>query len=379
MKNKLLSSTALIAGSIAVLSDSGFAQTSGSSGGGGSLLWVFFVGMIVALAVGAVIAWRKKQKDENAAGLVVGRSGLGRKAADDPVSVRENGRGRKNGSAASHEEMGNPSLVGIDIDDVKEKMDRIRFQRLPINRIEALKSPKPVSALPDSDEEELLRAIEESDVEFVEDEDAREAALDVLAGYRTQNSVEAISQVAIYDLSSSLRSKAVGILADIDHESVFESVILSCADPTREVRAAGAKALFKLSFNRNDAWLRLAECSDQYRVTQAAKAAIEADFVGRSLERLVHKDVSYAGEALALLALLIRAGETDELYDYLLLGEKHDVKLALLRVFKIVGDESMINKLGPLVESEALTGDVLEEARSLVAGREEPVTAGAEE
>lgn len=336
-------------------------------------MWVFLVGMIVALAVGGLIAWRMNQKELTATTAGVKEIGFG----PDKSPAGEGGAGNKadrRRASRSHDSgSANPSLHGIDIDDVKEKMEKIRFERLPINRIDALKSPRTFSALPAGDDEELLRAIEDSDVEFVEDEEVRDAALDVLAGFRTRNSVDAIAQMAIYDLSSTLRSKAVGILADIDHESVFESVILSCADPTREVRAAGAKALFKLSFNRTDAWLRLAECGESYRVSQAAKAAIEADFVGRSLERLVHKDVSYAGEALALLALLIKAGETDELLDYLLLGDKKDVKLALLRVFRIVGDEAAIEKLRMLVDSESLTDDILAEASVVVGSKEEAV------
>ncbi|MCO6511626.1 MAG: hypothetical protein J5I65_12625 [Aridibacter famidurans] len=373
MKKTFLSSAVSISATALIVSPGVFAQSSANSGGGGSLLWVFLVGMIVALAVGGVIAWRMNQKElaSTTAGIKDHGFGPDKKTPGSGGVVQRSER--KRGSRSSDSATSNPSLHGIDIDDVKDKMEKIRFQRLPINRIDSLKTPRAFSALPAGDEEELLKAIEESDVEFVESEEVRDAALDVLAGFRTRNSVDAIAQMAIYDLSSTLRSKAVGILADIDHESVFESVILSCADPTREVRAAGAKALFKLSFNRADAWLRLAESADSYRVSQAAKAAIEADFVGRSLERLVHKDVSYAGEALALLALLIRAGETDELLDYLLLGDKKDVKLALLRVFKIVGDEASIEKLRALVDSESLVDDVLAEASVVVGTREEAV------
>ncbi len=74
----------------------------------------------------------------------------------------------------------------------------------------------------------------------------------------------------MYDISSNLRSKAVSVLADFDHESVFETVLLCCADPTREVRAAAARALFNLSFERSDSWARIAQCDDEFRMVQAA-------------------------------------------------------------------------------------------------------------
>ncbi len=243
------------------------------------------------------------------------------------------------------------ALHGIDIDEVREKMEKIKFARLPINRFEKLDPPKPFEALPNSDEEELLSAIDYSDVEFVEDEGAREIALESIARFKARNAVDALAQMALYDLSSNLRCKAVMALADINHPSVFEPVMLSCADPTREVRASGARALFKLSFKRADSWLRLTDCADEYRVSQIAKAAIEADFVGRSLERLVHTDANQAYEALALLAVLIKAGETDDIFDCLVSGENKNVRLAILRVFTLVADDRVLERLHELVES----------------------------
>ncbi|REJ78208.1 MAG: hypothetical protein DWQ47_01730 [Acidobacteria bacterium] len=369
---KILNSpkSAILAGTVLILASETLAQGADSSSGG-SLLWVFLVGLIVALAIGAVVTWKFNQKDAERENQ--GQSGDKESASSNPGERASDSSPSRRGSSKQAEEArmneslngANPSLQGIDLDDVKVKMEKIRFERLPINRIEELRSPRPFTALPPGEEEELLKALEESDVEFVEDEEVRDAALDVLAGSRTRNSVDAIAQMAIYDISATLRSKAVGILADIDHESVFESVILSCADPSREVRAAGAKALFKLSFNRTDAWLRLFECEDTYRISQAAKAAIEADFVGRSLERLVHKDVAYASEALALIALLIKAGETDELLDYLVRGEKRDVKLALLRVFRIVESEEVVGKLKEIAETGGISEEIIEEVRKL--------------
>lgn len=68
------------------------------------------------------------------------------------------------------------------------------------------------------------------------------------------------------DLSSNLASKAVATLTDFDHESVFEAILLACADPTREVRAAAARGLFRLNFDRADAWKRIIESNDEFRI-----------------------------------------------------------------------------------------------------------------
>lgn len=347
-----------------------------AAGGGSGLLWEFVVGIAVIIAFGGIVAWFYSRRETEPVVTLPKGKGIvyewkpehfGEKS--DPGSKAVDKSSKDAVSAGG--ESANPSLHGVDIEDIKDKMEKIRFERLPINALEGLNRPRQFTPLPTGDEERLLAAIDDSDVEFVESESARSLALDVLAGYRTSNAVDAIGNMAIYDLSSSLRAKAVGILADIDHESVFESVILSCADPSREVRAAGAKALFKLSFKRTDAWTRLAECGDVYRMSQAAKAAIEADFVDRSLERLVHEDGAYAEEALALLALMIRAGETEPLLEYMVNGEKKDIKLALLRVFRIVDCKTLKKRLGEILDSGEVPREIELETRAFVKSREE--------
>ena len=143
---------------------------------------------------------------------------------------------------------------------------------------------RPFMQLPISNDDALLSAIEQTQDEFEEDESVRELAVRILARFETKNSVESLSQVALYDLSSTLRSKAVGILSDFDHESVFETLLLACADPTREVRAAAARGLFRLSFDRSDCWMRIAESNDEFRMRHAARAAIAGDLVERSFD-----------------------------------------------------------------------------------------------
>lgn len=232
---------------------------------------------------------------------------------------------------------------------------------LPIFAIKRLELARPFDALPISDDEDLMSAVEQSYDESEEDEDVRDLAIRILAAFKKRNSVEALSQVALYDLSSNLRSKAVSVLAEFDHESVFETILVANADPTREVRAAAARGLTKLSFNRADAWTRIAETGEEGRITQAARAAIESGFVDMSFDRLVHADRKYAYEAFALMALLVRSGETEKIFGALENHRDMNVRKAVLHVIKITKDQRALDGLYALLEKNNLPIDFQEE------------------
>ena len=91
--------------------------------------------------------------------------------------------------------------------------------------------------------------------------------------------------------------------------------MLACADPTREVRAAAARGLFRLSFDRADAWKRIIDTKDDFRMSHAARAATESGIVAKSFDRLLHDEMKIAYEAFALVGLLIKAGETDQIFE----------------------------------------------------------------
>lgn len=345
------------------------APNSASTGSDSGTFWYFAIGVAAVIGAGAFVAIRMKMKEEAGARKRIPRNAIiydwkpDFSAEAGPAGAgfsRSETRSKKCNKKMTASEA---SLHGIDIDEVREKMERIKFERLPINRLEKLEPPKAFEALPESDADELLDAVEESDVEFTQNEETRERALETLSKHKVRNSVDALSQMALYDVSSNLRSKAVMALADFNHPSVFETVMLTCADPSREVRAAGARAMFKLNFKRADAWLRTADCGDQYRVSQVARAALEANFVGRSLERLVHSDVDYAYEALALIALLVKAGETDDIFDYLATGEDRNVRYAILCAFQIIGDSGVAPRLEEFVEADLLDEDLALQAK----------------
>jgi hypothetical protein len=239
--------------------------------------------------------------------------------------------------------------------EFKEKLQNLQFNQLPIFKIQKLELARPFAPLSISNDEALMSAIEQTHDEYEEDEEIRDLAVRILTRFKTRNSIEALTQVALYDLSSNLRSRAVSILADFDHESVFEAILLCCADPTREVRAAAARGLFRLSFDRADAWTRIAETGDEYRMRQAILAAKEADLVKRSYDRLVHPDQKIAYEAVTLLTLMIRAGETEDIFRAVENHTDSNVKLALLHVVGLAKEEETLTKLYGILEKSTVT------------------------
>ncbi|HLM00475.1 MAG TPA: HEAT repeat domain-containing protein [Pyrinomonadaceae bacterium] len=236
---------------------------------------------------------------------------------------------------------------------------------LPVFGFQKLKRARPFDALPISNDEALLSAIEQTHEEYEEDEEIRDLAVRILQAFKTRNAVEALSQVALYDLSSPLRSKAVSILGDFDHESVFEALLLASADPTREVRAAAARAFTRLSFDRADAWSRIMEMGmdtgEDGKMRHAARAAIAGGYVDRIYDRLIHRDPKHAYEAVALLALLIRAGETEVIFEKLKTCKDAELQRAILHVIKITDDQSVLNELYALLEEKYLSAELKKE------------------
>jgi hypothetical protein len=272
--------------------------------------------------------------------------------------------GPKRAEAAKHAETA--EQLSFDTRVFQEKMRMLQYSQLPINSFKELTPSKAFDPLPQSNDKALLNAIEQANEEFEEDEAIRELAVRVLAAFRTSNSVDALSQIALYDLSANVRSKSVTILTDFDHPSVFEAILLACADPTREVRAAAARGLFRLNFDRADAWKRLIETADEFRMSHAVRAAVEAGIVQKSLERLVHEDMKISYEAFALAALMIKAGETKEIFGAIRDHKDERVKFALLHVLKAIGDPRTEMPLADLLLANKFSADVTKRINDVI-------------
>lgn len=280
------------------------------------------------------------------------------------------GKAVKGGQAASAvSAAADPSYLDTRL--FQDKMRNLQYAQLPINSFNGLAPARDFVPLPLSNDEALLSAVEQINEEYEEDETVRELAVRILAAFKTSNAVDALYQVALYDLSSNLRSKAVSILTDFDHESVFEAIVLACADPTREVRAAAARGLFRLNFDRAGAWTRLIETGDNFRMSHAVRAAIESGIAQKSFDRLVHDDLKISYEAFCLVALMIRSGEDQEIFDAIRNHKDERVKFALLHVIKAIKDERSLTGLRGLYTEARCSADVLERVTDIIRSLEQ--------
>ncbi len=250
-------------------------------------------------------------------------------------------------------------------DVVKKYRNTQLFGLLPVSSFLSIRPPHQFSDLPYHDDVALLAAIDQVGDETEEEEEVRELAMRILAAFRTANSVTALSHTALYDISAHLRAKAVLVLSDFDHGSVFETLVIAGSDPSKEVRAAAARGLFKVTFDRADAWARIVGNQDDLRRNLAAKAAVEAGLVDRSFERLVHLDSRIAYEAFVLIMLLIKAQETDHIFMAMKESKDENVKLAIVHAINVAGDERAIERLAEFAMNEELSAEVRRRAEAV--------------
>ncbi len=190
-------------------------------------------------------------------------------------------------------------------------------------------SPSPLVPLPISKDEALLDAIKQIQP-FNASEEERESAISVLISFKSSNSVEALTQVAHYDESARLRIAALCGLGEFDHESVFEPVLLTCADPAREVRASAAKNYARLSVNRAEAYTRIVESKDSERLRLASMVCIDAGLAKHLLTRLSHLDRQQVNDAFAMVRLLAAAGQFNLITDAI--NNPQDIKAGLIMI-----------------------------------------------
>lgn len=312
--------------------------------------WTFYLGVIAIIGlIGLAVAMRRKAAD-------VVKSITGKKPGGITMTYRE---GPPKDIKRPRPPKPAPKPVVV-----KEG-----FAALPVSEFTRLQRANAFIQLPESHDPSLLEAIEQTNEDSEEEAQVRTQALKQLSTFKTSNSVSAIAQMALYDLSSKLRSDAVLQLAEFDHESVFETIVTCCADPTREVRASAARALFKLTFDRASAWARIIESGDVARMRHTARSAIEGDLVERSFDRLIHTDKKIAYEAFTLTALLVKAGETEPVYKALADHRVENVKLALLHVLQTIRADETFDGLSDLMSHHELSpkiADKVNEVRSMM-------------
>jgi LPXTG-motif cell wall-anchored protein len=218
-----------------------------------------------------------------------------------------------------------------------------------------IRSLEPVAdyePLPDSfDEEVFLSALENIDQE---DAEVRVGAARQLAHFAARRGVAALSLHALDDRDASVRAAAVTSLGAINHESVFVPVLVAMADESREVRAAAARALSRLSFDRADAYVRVLETADRRALGQVAHACVKAGLVTQAVGRLASEDRRQAYEAFSLLSLVVKAGEVEPVLETVERHSEIEVRLACVRLLGLTCPSQFSERLMHIAEGRGV-------------------------
>jgi HEAT repeat protein len=199
---------------------------------------------------------------------------------------------------------------------------------------------------------EALERLQHTDVEV------RAAAARRLAQFQSQSSVAALTALATSDPEAVVRTAAVTSLSEIDHESVFAPVLMAFADEAREVQAAAARALSRLSFNRADAYVRIIETADEESLVNVARACIRARMAAQAIDRLASQDRRQAYEAFSMLSLLAKARETEPLLEAIAQHRDADVQLATIRLLGITGGPQVAQQFRQLAVRDGMSEKV---------------------
>ena len=210
-----------------------------------------------------------------------------------------------------------------------------------------------VESLPVTDEDEsLAQALVNLESE---DTTQRSEALKVLVQFRVQSAVDAIARVAQHDHEPAIRSLATAALGSIDHESVFTAVVIGMADETREVRAAAARSLTRLSFDRADAYVRVIESGDEETIRSVAKACIQSGIVSQNLDRLANCDHRQAYETFSLISLLSKANMNEPVLDAIAEHSRIDVRLKAVHLLAATRQPGTFDQLRELALREGIS------------------------
>lgn len=205
----------------------------------------------------------------------------------------------------------------------------------------------------------LDSALERASSEYPE---SRVVAAQNLAQFQVRRAVETLSVLARQDSEPAVRSAAVTSLGLINHESVFVHVIAALADDAREVRAAAARAMSRLSFDRADAYVRVIESSDASVLRDVAQAAVKAGLTAQAISRLGSEDRRHAYEAFSLLTLCAKAGEVQPILDTVECHRDIEVRLTCIRLLGL----SLTPELGEQLARVAGNGGVPERVRRAI-------------
>jgi HEAT repeat protein len=225
-----------------------------------------------------------------------------------------------------------------------------------VDQITHLEPAASVEELPeDLDDEQLKNALS-----LCESADVQERAegLKTLGQFRIRSAVEAIARVGREDSEANLRAMAISSLGSIDHESVFPAILVGMADESREVRAAAARTLNRLSFDRADAYVRVVETSDPKTLADVARACVQAGIVSQNVDRLAVSDYRQAYETFSLICLLAKADFSQPILDVIAEHQNSDVRLKAVHLLAATGQPGVFEELRQLAVREGVSEEV---------------------
>jgi HEAT repeat protein len=267
---------------------------------------------------------------------------VGRRYSDIPPSVLSESL-----SACSVEGLGFLDSAPFDLNDPTPGSSESTGGFAPLTTLEQL---------PTGDEDDALLGM----LTRLESSDSAERAQVAreLGMHRAERSVSALCDAAAHDADAAVRSAAVTALGAIDHESVFAPVLIALADDTREVRAAAARALSGLHFDRAQAYARLERTADAETLQNFAQACVKTGIAGQAADRLASEDRRQAHEAFSLFSLLTKAAELQPVFDVIENHRDLKAKQAAVRVLNSFATADAVPKLRDVVGMPQMPEDV---------------------
>jgi HEAT repeat protein len=224
----------------------------------------------------------------------------------------------------------------------------------------ALEHPRAVEPLPASSSDpnflEIIRQLTSNDHATASN------AARTLGEYRVAEAVSALTEVLGNSAEKAVRSAAVTALGALDHETVFDPIIIAMADDAREVRAAAARALSSLGIDRAEAFARVAMQQDLASKKSVAAACIKSGMAKQAIERLGSADRRQAYEAFATLAVLASAGEADLLLDAIAQHPNESIAAMAARVLGAFPAADLV----PALRQVAVSNSISEARRTVV-------------
>lgn len=227
-------------------------------------------------------------------------------------------------------------------------------------KLQQLKSPTPVEPLPEwIEDESLYEALEQFQSPDIE---TRVTAAVMLAQFQVQSAIEALTAMIVRDAEPRVRAAAVNSLGAINHETVFKPVLFALADEAREVRAAGARVLSRLTFDRAEAYVRVLETFDETSLREVAHACAKIGLAAQALERINSPDPRQSYEACALLTLMAQGGYVAPLIQTVENHADINVRLAVAKLLGVMGNANVIEELRRVM----LRGDMPDQVRATI-------------